>query len=188
MPIATDGVWTVEDVWALPDDPHHRYEVVDGELLVSPSPSIVHQRAVVELLLPLHAFTRALGTFEAIIAPSDVVVHDRHLVQPDVYVVPRVPPELLRAGARELPLPLLAIEVLSPSTARADRWTKRRLYQRGVIEYWIVDLYARLIERWTPDAERPEICVESVSWQPTGPTNAFVLDIGAFMTAVCGDT
>ena len=66
--------------------------------------------------------------------------------------------------------PLLAVEVLSPSTARADRTVKRRLYQRaGVPEYWIVDLEARLVERWRPADERPEVLTDTLTWRPVSP-------------------
>jgi Uma2 family endonuclease len=62
---------------------------------------------------------------------------------------------------------LLAVEVLSPSTARVDRQTKRRIYQNvRVPEYWIVDLNARLVVRWTRGDERPEVITGILEWQP----------------------
>ena len=67
----------------------------------------------------------------------------------------------------EYGIPLLVVEVLSPSTARYDRLVKRHRYQRaGTREYWIVDPDARLVERWRPDDERPEILEETLTWQP----------------------
>jgi Uma2 family endonuclease len=60
---------------------------------------------------------------------------------------------------------LLAVEVLSPSTARYDRLTKRRFYQQQGVEYWIVDLDARIVERWLPGSDRPEILAEHLAWQ-----------------------
>jgi Uma2 family endonuclease len=69
--------------------------------------------------------------------------------------------------AREL---LLAAEVLSPSSARHDRVKTRPHYQRHVPEYWIVDLEARLFERWRPEDDRPEIVVQTLNWQPAGTT------------------
>ena len=78
---------------------------------------------------------------------------------------------------RDISSLLLAVEVLSPTTARADRLRKRRIYQdEGVPEYWIVDLDARMIERWRPRDERPEILIDQLSWQPR--TNAAPLAIG----------
>ena len=64
---------------------------------------------------------------------------------------------------------LLAVEVLSPSTTRSDRFTKRRLYQEvGVRTYWIVDPERRCVEVWTPDATFPALEWEAVTWQPAG--------------------
>lgn len=83
---------------------------------------------------------------------------------------------------------LLAVEVLSPSTARADRQTKRRLYQdEGVPEYWIVDLDARVVERWRPGDDRPEIVAATLTWQPDGSATPFELDLTAFFQAVLGE-
>ena len=72
---------------------------------------------------------------------------------------------------------LLAVEVLSPSSARHDRVRKRPLYQRHVPDYWIVDLDARLVEEWTPNDERPALTTETLSWHPIGATTAFSLDL-----------
>ena len=187
MPITNDHVWTLEEVWALPGDPHHRYELVDGALLVSPSPRLLHQRAAHELQVSLHEFARKVGSCEIIAAPSDVVIPLGHLVQPDVYVIRRLSQAELRADARTLPLPMLAIEVLSPSTARADRLIKRRLYQRAGIELWIVDLDARIVERWTPEAAQPEICPEWIAWCPVGASETFLLDVEALMRRILDD-
>jgi Uma2 family endonuclease len=187
MPIATERYWTVDDVWALPDDPHHRYEAVDGELLVSPSPRFLHQRAVGELYVELRAYCRRVGICEAVMAPSDVVVEDVNLVQPDLYTIRTLTPRELVSGARGLPLPLLTVEVLSPSTARADRLVKRRLFQRNAVEYWVVDLDARVIERWLPDAAEPEICAERISWRAPGASSAMSMDITALMGRIWGD-
>jgi Uma2 family endonuclease len=80
---------------------------------------------------------------------------------------------------------LLAIEVLSPSTAPADRFVKRRRYQRhGISEYWIVDLDSRLVERWRPGDERPEILHERLTWQPSESSPAFELDLAAFFAEI----
>ena len=76
---------------------------------------------------------------------------------------------------------VLAIEVLSPTTARADRHKKRRLYQRErVPEYWIVDVDARLIERWRPEDERPEILAEQVEWNPDPAHPPLVIDLAEY--------
>ncbi len=77
---------------------------------------------------------------------------------------------------REMTTLLLAVEVLSPSTARADRFTKRRLYQEvGVPTYWIVDPDRRCVEVWTPAAAFPAIEWAAVSWRPAGAAEALTL-------------
>lgn len=79
---------------------------------------------------------------------------------------------------------LLAVEVLSPSSSRHDRVRKRPLYQRHLPDYWIVDLDARLIERWRPGDDRPELLTEALSWHPTGAVTPFTLDIPAYFASV----
>lgn len=158
--------WTVARVLALPDD-GNRYEVVDGELLVSPAPSLLHQRAVRGLYRRLDPFVEAHDLGCVLHSPADIEFDERTLVQPDLFVAPMIEGRRPRTW-QEVRHLLLAVEVLSPSTARADRQIKRRRYQRhGVSEYWIVDLEARLVERWRPADERPEILAERLDWRPS---------------------
>jgi Uma2 family endonuclease len=71
---------------------------------------------------------------------------------------------------------LLVVEVLSPSSKRHDRFTKRRLFQeQGVPLYWIVDTDAHAVEVWTPEARFPHIARERLSWQPPGARTALIL-------------
>lgn len=124
--------WTVEQLAALPED-GNRYEVVDGELLVTPVPSWLHQRAALALALMLKEYAERHG-LECLIAPADVTFSPRRVVEPDVFVVPLVDG---RPAARfeEVGRLVLAVEVLSPFSVRADRGVKRRLYQsEGVPE------------------------------------------------------
>lgn len=73
---------------------------------------------------------------------------------------------------------LLAIEVLSPSTSRYDRFTKRRVYQEhGVPWYWIVDIQARAAEIWTPDATSPTLEQERLVWHPLGAAGPLVIPL-----------
>jgi Uma2 family endonuclease len=88
------------------------------------------------------------------------------VVQPDLFVA-SVDPVAPPASWEEIAVPILVVEVLSPSTARQDRITKRRRYQQsGVPVYWIVDLEARLVEVWTPDAQSPRIVDDVLIWKP----------------------
>jgi Uma2 family endonuclease len=109
------------------------------------------------------------------------------MVQPDVFVTPPVDGRRPRDWSDITDL-MLAVEVLSPSTARADRQVKRRLFQRrGVPEYWIVDLDARLIERWRPDDERPELLAETLVWQPSAEAEPLEIDLPRFFGEVMGE-
>ena len=73
---------------------------------------------------------------------------------------------------------LLAIEVLSPSSARADRFTKRRLYQhQGVPAYWVIDGDQHMVEIWTPESEWPSVQQERVEWRPAGAAAPFELEL-----------
>jgi Uma2 family endonuclease len=178
--------WTVEMVRALPDD-GNRYEVIDGELFVTPAPSVVHQRAVLELALLVAPYVRAHRIGEALIAPADVVVYGPHkFVQPDLFVVPLVNGAPMRAWA-EVGRLLLAVEVLSPSTERTDRGRKRTLYkEKAVPEYWIVDTDERTIERWRPDDSPVELLTESVEWQPDRDVPPLVIDLPGYFDRAQG--
>ena len=126
--------WTVDMVRALPDD-GTRYEVIDGELFVTPAPSLTHQNAVLELALLIAPYLRARRIGETVISPVDLIVYGpRKFVQPDLFVVPLVNDAPARAWT-EVGRLLLTVEVLSPSTERTDRGRKRRVYkEKGVPE------------------------------------------------------
>jgi Uma2 family endonuclease len=186
MPAVSQRRWTADDVRALPDEPGKRFECVDGELLVSPSPRLPHQSMVTALWRELDAFARAKGVGAAFAAPGDLELDTFTLVQPDVFVLPLVDGRRPRT-VEEMGFPLLFVEVLSPSTARYDRIVKRGRYQRYGVEYWIVDLEARLVERWTPHADRPEILTTSITWQPAGATAALVLEMTPLFVEALGD-
>jgi Uma2 family endonuclease len=177
--------WTVEEALALPPD-GNRYEVVDGELFVTPAPSWVHQSAIETLFPLLRAYTRSHGLGWAKLSPADIVFSPRRLVQPDIFVVPAREEGEPRSWSDVKQL-LLAIEVLSPSTARADRHRKRLLYQeQGVPEYWIVDCDARLVERWRPEDTRAEVLSETLVWQPDRSVAALEVGLPAFFAEVSG--
>ena len=118
--------YTAEMVLALPDD-GNRYETVHGELLVTPSPRALHQLALERVVLALAEYLRREPVGALWFAPADISWSPDTLVQPDCFVVPLDEARTLD-WARMKTL-LLAVEVLSPTTARADRFTKRRLYQ-----------------------------------------------------------
>lgn len=165
MPAPRPDVWTPERVRALPED-GRRYECIDGELLVTPAPRPAHQRLLSELSLLVAAYVKRHGLGVALAVDADITLEPTALVQPDLLVIPASVRPPIRAWEDVTAL-LLAVEILSPSTASRDRGIKRRYYQRvGVPEYWIVDLDARLVERWRPADERPEIIDETLVWHP----------------------
>ncbi len=136
---------TYADLVRLPDD-GNRHEIVGGEEFVTPAPGVNHQVVVLELaaLLRNHVSARKLG--RVLVAPVDVVLSAHDVVEPDIVYVSAKRRGILKKkyirGA-----PDLVVEVTSPSTAAIDRGRKLELYARaGVREYWIADLFARILE------------------------------------------
>ncbi|MBK7832629.1 MAG: Uma2 family endonuclease [Gemmatimonadetes bacterium] len=177
--------WTVDEVRALPDD-GNRYEVIDGELFVTPAPSWLHQQAAMEFLFLVRPYAHRCA-LDCYIAPAEVAFSPRRSVEPDLFVVPRM--DGRRATHfEEVQRLVLAVEVISPSTARADRYRKRHLYQsEDVPEYWIVDPDARFVERWRPGDHAPEIVVESLAWAPQEDVEPLVIDLAALFRRVHGE-
>ena len=183
----TIRVWTREEVLALPDD-GNRYELIDGALLVSPSPRAIHQFAVMRMYDRVAPYVRDYQIGVVMVAPADLDLGSGQLVQPDLHVAPRRPDGRQPREWPEFGIPCLVVEVTSPATARYDRITKRRRFQRsGVAEYWIVDADARVIERWTPGDVRPEVLDVRVSWQPAGAHAPLTIDLAAYFREVWGE-
>jgi Uma2 family endonuclease len=183
---ATQRRWTAHEVRQLiAESPlaTPRYELVDGELLVTPSPNEPHQRAVFLLALALHEYLERNPIGQVYTSPFDVELEPNTIVQPDVFVLPMHEVERVcrQMPAREL---LIAAEVLSASSSRGDRVTKRPLYGRRVPEYWIVDLDARIVERWPLHAQRPEVVISTREWHPTGVAEPFRLGLPRSFAAV----
>jgi Uma2 family endonuclease len=184
MPALAPRRWTAAEVRALiqEDRPSPRYELLDGELLVTPSPVSAHQFAVDELFVTLFQYCRAQRIGRAVTSPADIELAPETIMQPDVFVVPAA--AFPKGEAFQWPHVrslLLAVEVLSPSTLTQDRVRKRDFYLANhVDEYWIVDLDARLIERWTPGRETPDLQRDQLEWRPRGATTPLVLNVRAF--------
>ena len=124
---------TYADLDDMPAD-GHRYELIDGTLIVTPAPRHLHQRVVGNLHIALRRGCPA--ELEVLLAPFDVVLGPATVLEPDLLVARRA--ELTE---RNLPTaPVLAVEVLSPSTRRIDLGTKRLAFEAaGVPSYWVVD-------------------------------------------------
>ena len=132
-----------EDLREVPAD-GRRYELLDGELHVTPAPGTTHQRIVRDLGFRLLTYfhERCLG--EVFLAPTDVILTDRDVVEPDLLVVSD-PSQVSVRGIEGAPL--LAVEVLSPSTRAVDKTVKAQRYSRlGVLHYWIVDPDEKRVE------------------------------------------
>ena len=171
---------SAEMVRALIDEgqPSPRYETVHGELLVTPAPRYAHQEVVGRIFVALTLYlARHPAVGHAMLSPADISFgRPDVLVQPDVFVIA---PEEARvhewAAVTRL---LLAVEVLSPSSTRHDRFQKRRLYQeQGVPLYWIVDVEAGAVEVWTPALHFPLMEHEALAWHPAGAAERFVLPL-----------
>lgn len=122
----------VEDLEAMPDD-GNRYELLDGVLVVTPSPGIPHQWAQAELFTLLRQ--HCPPDLKVLMAPLDVLSPDT-AVQPDILVAQRSD----LTGEYLMVQPLLAVEVLSPSTRAHDLNVKFTRYERyGILSYWVVD-------------------------------------------------
>ena len=134
---------TRADLHDMPDD-GHRYELIDGVLIVSPAPSLRHQHVSMELSVLLHAAIPP--EMRVLAAPFDVVLADDTTIQPDLIVAPRAD-----FTDRELPVPpTLAVEILSPSTRGIDLLLKKhRLARAGCPHYWVVDPDEPSITAWT---------------------------------------
>ena len=179
--------WTREEVLALPDD-GNRYELIDGELLVSPSPRLVHQAALTALFLRIDPYVRRHRLGFTLWSPADLEFGRGYVAQPDLFVVPphqgRRPLDWPECG-----IPVFIAEVLSPSTGRGDRKVKRPAYQRaGVGEYWIVDPDSRTIERWQPQDARPEMCLVRAVWRPEPDLEPFELQLSEYFAEVWGES
>lgn len=158
-----------------------RYETVYGELLVSPSPAVPHNWIADQLLFELMLYLRREPLGVAMSSPSDISWGRRDTtVQPDMFVIPA---DVWAATERNpvwrsITQLLLAAEIISPRTRKADRFTKRRLYQaQGVELYWAIDPKRRLAEVWTKDAELPQVERERLVWAPAGAGEPFVFDL-----------
>lgn len=135
--------FTRDDLERMPDD-GRRYELIDGLLIVSPAPRTVHQQVIGNIHLALREDCPA--DLQVLFAPLDVVLGDDTVLQPDLLVARRSD-----FTERDLPVaPILAIEVLSPSTRAYDLLLKKeRLQRAGCQHYWIADPDVPAVTAWT---------------------------------------
>jgi Uma2 family endonuclease len=145
VPGPPQGSWTYDDYAALPDD-GHRYEIVNGVLIMAPAPSPDHQDIVGEIYASLRTHIKLAGRGRVFTAPIDVDLGPKNVFQPDVVVV--LNKHLDRVREKKIVgAPDLVVEVASQSTAAIDRLVKYEVYARtGIPEYWIVKPASRAVE------------------------------------------
>jgi Uma2 family endonuclease len=177
--------WTVADLATMPDD-GQRYEVIDGELFVTPAPALRHQDAILALAAILRPYVMQHAIGHLVVSPADVKFSKSRGVQPDLFVARLVEGKRPRESSEIRGL-LLAVEVLSPSTAKADRVVKRALYRdEGVDEYWVVDLETRRFERSTPADMAVAVEADTLRWHPAGAA-ALEIDLKRYFAEVLDD-
>jgi len=136
--------YTYEDYLKTPDD--ERYELIEGELLMTPSPIPKHQRISREIEFELMKFAKENDLGEIFDAPCDVYLDNENVVQPDILFISKERLDII--GEKNIQgAPDLVIEIISESTAYRDLVQKKKLYAKfGVKEYWIVIPREELIE------------------------------------------
>jgi Uma2 family endonuclease len=185
MGMAAPLYHTAEMVRSLIDETRHwpRYETVHGELLVTPAPRPWHQSVTLGLATRLTEYLRTEPVGKVFMSPADISWGPDSLIQPDVFVVPL-------EEARTLAWPtirtlMLAVEVLSPSSVRADRFTKRRLYQEvGVAVYWVIDADAGTAEIWTPLDRFPRMESKRLLWRAPSASRPFELALAELLKPI----
>jgi Uma2 family endonuclease len=181
--------WTTADVRALMDASRAwpRFELIGGELLVTPAPEWVHQTTVFEVAKILDEYCERERVGVVLMSPADLELIPGEITQPDVFVIPyAVLPEGDARPVWSMIRSLrLAVEIISPSSARTDRVDKRDHYlSADVEEYWVIDVETRLIERWLRDRERPTPERDRLVWHPVPARTALEIHLPQFFTSV----
>mgnify|MGYP001054775035 CR=1 FL=1 len=144
---AKKGEYTYEDYMRLPEDPGYRYEILDGCLVKEPSPSVSHQRILLRLARQLaDYFDEYDPDGELFVAPLDVTLTNRNVVQPDILFVSGSRRGIVREERIDGPCDLV-VEIMSPTNRRKDRVRKMEIYRvQGIPHYWLVDPEAGILE------------------------------------------
>lgn len=173
--------WTLEELHRLPDD-GNKYELVRGELFVTPPPSVGHEELASLLARILDAYVAAAG-LGRVYRPRAVLRALDSEVEPDLMV--RAPTGR-NADWADAPVPILVVEILSDSTRRRDRVQKREFYvDAGVPEYWIIDGQERIIRVVRP-GRADVLAAESLEWHPLGAGAPLVVDVQNFFREALG--
>ena len=175
-PTATGG-WTYDEYARLPDD-GNRYEVVDGEVLVTPAPSTRHQHVLLTLSVALRLYVQREG-IGVVLPDVDLLFVEGQFLRPDLLYVPNEARSGITTRGVEQP-PGLVVEVLSPASGTVDLVKKPRRYRDfGVPEYWVVDPAERVVRVWrfAEGASDAEAVRDRLTWHPPGAVEPFVVTI-----------
>ena len=159
---ALSKVWTLDQLHRLPDD-GNKYELVHGELLVTPAPAPSHEVVLTRLHNLLFPYVAAhdLGW---IFRPRAVIRFEGSEVEPDLMV--RLPPTNPKLDWEHHPMPILVVECTSRATRRRDYTIKRAFYRKaGIPEYWIVDRTSSTIHTFRRDGE--DVASDEMTWTPS---------------------
>ena len=169
--------WTLEEVHSLPDD-GNKYELVRGELFVTPPPTDEHETILARLSRLLDPFVAENG-LGMVYHPRAVMRFEGSEVEPDLMV--RQPHPDRRGDWDSAPTPILIVEVLSGSTRRRDHVQKRQLYlDAGVPEYWIVDSEHATIRVVRPGVA-DMLATQELTWAPAGAREPLVIEIATVL-------
>ena len=173
MHMAATKPWTLEELDQLPED-GNKYELVHGELFVTPAPTHNHETIVARLARVLDRYAEA-NDLGFVYRPRAIVQRRGSRGEPDIMVCK---PGAARVTWEEAPLPILVAEILSPSSRRRERERKRAFYINDlrIPDYWIVDPDKRVITRVKPGCA-DVVCNASLEWHPAGATAPLVVDV-----------
>jgi len=165
--------WTLEELDSLPDD-GNTYELIHGELFVTPAPTFNHETIAARLSAILTPYVQRHG-LGLVYRPQAVIQLTDSQVEPDLQV--RQPSSKPNSSWLEAPRPILVVELLSPSTQRRDRTFKRKFYlELGIGEYWIVDPESQTIISVAPG--RADVRhADQMTWQPAGATETLTFPV-----------
>jgi Uma2 family endonuclease len=167
----TTKQWTLEELHSLPDD-GNKYELISGELFVTPPPNADHETTLARLARLLEPYVAAQG-LGYLYHPRSVLRVGGSEVEPDLMV--RQPPPRRGIEWSDMPRPILIVEVLSPSTSRRDRLQKRAFYlAQSIPEYWIVDPEHEVVTVVRPGQDDRTVD-DAILWHPAGARAALTL-------------
>jgi Uma2 family endonuclease len=180
--VSRQRAWTLEQLERLPED-GNKYEVVHGELFVTPAPKVQHQNVVHVLAEILRPFV-ALWKLGRVYGGHDVIRHGDSEVEPDLMVRQIADPT--EEDWRRLPLPELVVEVVS-GTSRLRDYNQKRVYylELGIPDYWIVDGQRReitVVRHGVADL----ITADLLSWHPYGAEAPLQIDVRAMFREALG--